>query len=83
MPNISTSSGVSGLHVVLSWFGCADHASENNINGENLMEMDQSDLKDMGVKKIGDRVRIGSQAKLFRNREYKRTSKRNTNRVSD
>ncbi|KAJ9649275.1 ATP binding [Coniosporium apollinis] len=55
---------------------------KNNINGENLMEMDQSDLKDMGVKKIGDRVRIGTQAKLFRNREYKRTSKRNTNRES-
>ncbi|TKA50583.1 hypothetical protein B0A49_12556 [Cryomyces minteri] len=55
---------------------------ENNINGENLMDMDQATLKDMGIKKIGDRVRIGSQAKLFRNSVYKRTSKRNINRDS-
>ncbi|EOD46418.1 ste ste11 protein kinase [Neofusicoccum parvum] len=52
---------------------------ENNINGEVLMEMDQTQLKEMGIKKIGDRVRIGSQAKLFRNKEY-RKSKRNSNR---
>ncbi|KAK5093252.1 ATP binding, partial [Cryomyces antarcticus] len=55
---------------------------QNNINGENLMDMDQATLKDMGIKKIGDRVRIGSQAKLFRNSVYKRTSKRNINRDS-
>ncbi|TKA81104.1 hypothetical protein B0A49_00399 [Cryomyces minteri] len=55
---------------------------KNNINGENLMDMDQATLKDMGIKKIGDRVRIGSQAKLFRNSVYKRTSKRNINRDS-
>ncbi|KAL1635650.1 ATP binding [Neofusicoccum ribis] len=54
---------------------------ENNINGEVLMEMDQTQLKEMGIKKIGDRVRIGSQAKLFRNKEY-RKSKRNSNRES-
>ena len=56
-------------------------SAENNINGENLMDMDQVTLKDMGVKKIGDRVRIGSQAKLFRNSVYRRTSKRSSNRV--
>lgn len=55
---------------------------KNHINGENLMEMDQTHLKDMGIKKIGDRVRIGTQAKLFRNREYKRASKRSSNRQS-
>ena len=58
-----------------------DYSVENHINGENLMEMDQTHLKDMGIKKIGDRVRIGTQAKLFRNREYKRASKRSSNRV--
>jgi mitogen-activated protein kinase kinase kinase len=46
------------------------------------MDIDQITLKDMGIKKIGDRVRIGSQAKVFRNREYRRSSKRNINRVS-
>ena len=54
----------------------------NNINGENLMDMDQATLKEMGIKKIGDRVRIGAQAKVFRNNVYKRTSKRSINRVS-
>ncbi|KAK3078942.1 hypothetical protein LTS18_006151, partial [Coniosporium uncinatum] len=55
---------------------------KNNINGENLMEMDQTHLKEMGIKKVGDRVRIGSQAKLFRNKEYKRQSQRVNNRES-
>jgi hypothetical protein len=54
---------------------------ENNINGENLMEMDQTHLKDMGIKKVGDRVRIGSQAKQLRNKEYKKASRRVSNRV--
>lgn len=55
---------------------------KNNINGENLMEIDQATLKEMGIRRIGDRVRIGAQAKVFRTSVYKRTSKRNTNRVS-
>lgn len=54
---------------------------ENHINGENLMEMDQTHLKDMGIKKVGDRVRIGSQAKQLRNKEYKKASRRTSNRV--
>ena len=45
------------------------------------MEMDQVQLREMGIKKIGDRVRIGSQAKLFRNRELKKVSKSSLNRV--
>lgn len=48
-----------------------------------LIEIDQPTLKEMGVKKIGDRVRIGSQAKSMRNTVYKRSSKRSTNRVSE
>ncbi|KAK4636232.1 Mitogen-activated protein kinase kinae kinase MST11 [Fulvia fulva] len=55
---------------------------KNNITGENLMDIDQATLKEMGVKKIGDRVRIGSQAKVFRSNVYKRTSKRVVNRHS-
>lgn len=47
------------------------------------MEMDQTNLKEMGIKKIGDRVRIGSQAKVFRNREMKKATKRAVNRVCD
>lgn len=55
----------------------------NNITGELLMEMDQNHLKEIGIKKIGDRVRIGSQVKLFRSREFRRPSKKAINRVRD
>ena len=53
----------------------------NNINGSNLMELDRSHLRDMGIKKLGDQIRIASQAKKFRDKETHRISKRNTNRV--
>jgi len=53
----------------------------NNINGANLMELDRSHLRDMGIKKVGDQIRIASQAKKFRDKETHRMSKRNTNRV--
>ena len=59
--------------------GLTGSHTANNITGENLMDIDQTVLKEMGVKKVGDRVRIGSQAKLFRHKEYRR--KRNSHRV--
>ncbi|KAF2116703.1 protein kinase byr2 [Lophiotrema nucula] len=59
-----------------------DLFKKNHINGENLMEIDQTHLKDMGIKKVGDRVRIGSQAKQLRNKEFKKASKRTSNRQS-
>lgn len=63
------------------WMGRFDRRHlANHITGENLMDIDQSALKEMGIKRVGDRVRIGSQAKLFRHKEYQR--KRNSNRVS-
>ncbi|KAL1305217.1 hypothetical protein AAFC00_002135 [Neodothiora populina] len=55
---------------------------ENNITGENLMDMDHATLKEMGVNKVGDRVRIGAQVKQFRNSMYRGTSKRSVNRNS-
>ena len=58
-----------------------DSFKKNHINGENLMDMDHVMLKEMGVKRIGDRVRIGAQVKLLRTHIYRRTSKRNINRV--
>ncbi|QIW97769.1 hypothetical protein AMS68_003287 [Peltaster fructicola] len=54
----------------------------NNITGENLMDMDQNMLKEIGVKKIGDRVRLGTQVKVLRSNIYKRGSKRSHNRNS-
>lgn len=58
-----------------------DMFRKNNINGENLMDMDQQMLKEMGIRKIGDRVRIGAQAKVFRNNVYKKASIKSKNRV--
>jgi mitogen-activated protein kinase kinase kinase len=55
---------------------------KNNITGSNLMELDASSLKEMGILKMGDRKRIEAQAKKFRSSEFKRVSKRLTNRVS-
>lgn len=69
----------------LKSIGCGQYVDvfrRNNINGENLMDMDQQMLKEMGIKKIGDRVRIGAQAKVFRNNVYKKASKKSINRVS-
>jgi len=42
----------------------------HNINGENLMELDQTMLKEIGIKKIGDRIRIANQIKKFRLEHY-------------
>ncbi|KAK3070589.1 ATP binding [Teratosphaeriaceae sp. CCFEE 6253] len=60
----------------------ADLFRRNHINGENLMEMDKEMLKEMGIKRLGDRVRINEKAKAFRNMVYKRASKRAMNRHS-
>lgn len=47
------------------------------------MELDRAYLKEMGVAKLGDQIRIAAQAKNFRTREYKKPSKRVSNRVCD
>ena len=68
----------------LKSINCAQYVEifrKNNITGENLMDLDQATLKEMGIKKIGDRVRINTHAKVFRSNVYKRTSKRVMNRV--
>ena len=64
---------------------CGQWASifrSNHITGEVLVDIDTATLKEMGINKLGDRVRIGSAAKVFRNAIYKKTSKRSFNRVS-
>ncbi|KAF2154337.1 MAP kinase-like protein [Myriangium duriaei CBS 260.36] len=59
-----------------------DLFQRHNINGENLTDLDQSTLKELGVTKVGDRVRINSQVKIFRNSAARRASKRTINRNS-
>ncbi|KAJ5689152.1 Protein kinase byr2 [Penicillium macrosclerotiorum] len=40
----------------------------NNFNGDNLIECDQKILQEMGIKKVGDRVRIFVAIKQLRNK---------------
>jgi mitogen-activated protein kinase kinase kinase len=54
---------------------------KNNINGKNLMELDRPALRELGVKKVGDQIRIANQTKQFRSTEYKKGSIVTRNRV--
>jgi hypothetical protein len=54
---------------------------KNNINGENLLEMDKAVLQEMGIDKIGDRVRLFLGIKKLRTKAYANQKKRN--RVSE
>ncbi|EHY56584.1 ATP binding [Exophiala dermatitidis] len=52
----------------------------NNFTGESLLECDQKILSEMGIKKIGDRVRINVAIKQLRNKSS--LSRRRKNRDS-
>ncbi|KAF4974904.1 hypothetical protein FZEAL_8234 [Fusarium zealandicum] len=59
---------------------CGDYEKvfrKNHINGENLLEMDKDVLKEMGVEKVGDRVRLFLSIKKLRTRAYANEKKRN------
>ncbi|KOS19617.1 Protein kinase byr2 [Escovopsis weberi] len=59
---------------------CAEYVKlfrKNHINGENLLEMDKEVLKEMGVDKVGDRVRLFLNIKKLRTRTYANQRKRN------
>jgi mitogen-activated protein kinase kinase kinase len=58
-----------------------DIFTTNNVNGVVLMEMDRTTLRELGVRRVGDQIRIATQAKAFRNTEYKHASKSAKNRV--
>ena len=49
----------------------------NHINGENLLEMDKEVLKEMGIDKVGDRVRLFLSIKKLRTKAYANQKKRN------
>ncbi|KAK0622915.1 kinase-like domain-containing protein [Immersiella caudata] len=50
---------------------------KNHINGENLLEMDKEVLKEMGIEKVGDRVRLFLSIKKLRTKTYANQKKRN------
>ncbi|KAA8572453.1 hypothetical protein EYC84_003073 [Monilinia fructicola] len=59
---------------------CGDYEKlfkKNNINGENLLEMDKAVLQEMGIEKIGDRVRLFLGIKKLRTKAYANQKKRN------
>jgi mitogen-activated protein kinase kinase kinase len=55
--------------------------TKNNITGQNLMELDRNALRELGVRKVGDQIRIANQTKAFRKTEYKHGSVISRNRV--
>ncbi|KAG5973888.1 hypothetical protein E4U55_000192 [Claviceps digitariae] len=59
---------------------CGDYEMifrQNHINGENLLEMDKDVLKEMGIEKVGDRVRLFLCIKKLRTKTYANQKKRN------
>ncbi|EHA50924.1 STE/STE11 protein kinase [Pyricularia oryzae 70-15] len=50
---------------------------KNHINGENLLEMDKDVLKEMGIEKVGDRVRLFLSIKKLRTKAIAGQKKRN------
>jgi mitogen-activated protein kinase kinase kinase len=59
---------------------CGDYERlfrKNHINGENLLEMDKEVLKEMGIDKVGDRVRLFLSIKKLRTKAYANQKKRN------
>lgn len=54
----------------------------HNFTGESLLECDQEILREMGIKKIGDRVRINVAIKQLRNRSMAAKSRRNHEALS-
>jgi len=59
---------------------CGDYERifrKNHINGENLLEMDKEVLKEMGIEKVGDRVRLFLSIKKLRTKTYANQKKRN------
>ncbi|KAM0507790.1 hypothetical protein ACHAQF_003629 [Verticillium nonalfalfae] len=50
---------------------------KNHINGENLLELDKNVLKEMGIDKVGDRVRLFLGIKKLRTKAYANQKKRN------
>lgn len=53
----------------------------NHFNGDNLLECDQKILQEIGIKKIGDRVRIFIAVKQLRNKAL--ANRRKRDRVSE
>ncbi|KAI9924434.1 ATP binding [Aspergillus wentii] len=73
---------------VIAWLhsiNCGQYESlfkANNFNGDNLMECDQKILQEMGIKKIGDRVRIFVAIKQLRNKSVANRKQKNMKQLA-
>ncbi|KAM4055278.1 kinase [Hirsutella rhossiliensis] len=59
---------------------CGDYEKlfrKNHINGENLLELDKAVLQEMGIDKVGDRVRLFLGIKKLRTKAHANQKKRN------
>ncbi|KAJ5908448.1 Protein kinase byr2 [Penicillium taxi] len=54
----------------------------NNFNGDNLIDCDQKILQEMGIKKVGDRVRIFVAIKQLRNKSMVNPRQKNINKLA-
>ena len=82
MPSTNSSSKVS-----IDWTTDAiqpsySHNLVNNVTGSNLIECDQLVLKEMGIKKIGDRVRIFVAIKQLRTKAFGNQRKRTRDSIA-
>ena len=70
--NITMSSNVwEGSPLILAYMNTKIYSEiANNITGEMLLECDHSVLKEMGISKVGDRVRIFVAVKALRSKAY-------------
>lgn len=50
---------------------------KNHINGENLLDLDKAVLQEIGIDKVGDRVRLFLGIKKLRTRAHANQKKRN------
>ncbi|PKY05434.1 MAP kinase [Aspergillus campestris IBT 28561] len=73
---------------VISWLhsiNCGQYESlfkANNFDGNSLMECDQKILQEMGIKKIGDRVRIFVAIKQLRNKSVANRKQKNMKQLA-
>ncbi|CAI7664800.1 hypothetical protein PCG10_009539 [Penicillium crustosum] len=73
---------------VVAWLHsikCGEYESifkANNFNGDNLLECDQKILQEMGIKKVGDRVRIFIAIKQLRNKSGTTSRQKNMNTLA-
>ena len=86
MVNMSKSSKVSLPPDTLDQLHCCcpllTSILANNVTGSNLIECDQAVLKELGIKKIGDRVRIFVGIKGLRNKAIGNHKKRNRDSIA-